>query len=183
MIRRLLITEVYNNLIESLDFKNIQSYKFNYNGIQKDHTVDMYYAHYDFYVDSIDASVDVRLIFIDNVTAHVILPPKLINNDYIKNNNIISIDYTVGGDDRQFVKSEYKTFIKILKTIITIYKGYMSDNDVYAIAIGASEKNNDSKQKILIYKTLSKYKPDGWVDVERRVMNQDAIIIYDPNKF
>lgn len=86
----------------------------------------------------------------------------------IEGKNIYNIGYSIEGESSQFIKSNYKTLIKILKTVSLIVKHHIerldSQTPIYTLfAEGKRGKGHEDKQKTLIYKEiLSNNIPTGY---------------------
>lgn len=86
----------------------------------------------------------------DNISKNYYLPPKYRNVDTFYN-----IAYEVSGDENQFTKTDAKTILKILSTVVSIVQDFILKNKPDILRIQASEKNigmGDNSQKLNIYK-------------------------------
>tara|TARA_Y100000385_G_scaffold248717_1_gene269618 strand:+ start:2294 stop:2806 length:513 start_codon:yes stop_codon:yes gene_type:complete len=81
---------------------------------------------------------------------------------------LYNIGYSIEEEGSQFIKTNYKTLIKILKTVSLILKHHMSkldsENPIYTIfSEGKEGVGFEDHQKMLIYKEiLSKNTPSGY---------------------
>jgi len=86
----------------------------------------------------------------------------------LNNNPIYNVGYTIEGEGSQFIKSNYKTLIKILKTVSLIVEHHLnrldSQNPIFTFfAEGKKGKGHDDRQKTLMYKEiLSKNIPPNY---------------------
>ena len=184
MLKRHLEDIIYNSITESLDLKNIGTYNYVFNGEKEDQKIELKYIGYSFFVKEIDENVDVNFYVLDRPFSDIILPPALLNGTkQLDKMQVLTIDYYIDRIDTQFTKSNLSILLKILKTVMEITKEVKDKYDVRLFALGATEKDADSKTKITIYKTLANNKPDGWMDIEREINNQNIIVLYDGKTF
>jgi hypothetical protein len=86
----------------------------------------------------------------------------------LNNNPIYNIGYSIEGQGSQFMKSNYKILIKILKTVSLIVEHHInkldSQNPIFTLfAEDKKGKGHDDTQKTLIYKEiLSKNLPPNY---------------------
>jgi hypothetical protein len=62
------------------------------------------------------------------------------------------VAYDVSGDDVQFSQSDIKTLLKILSTVVSIIKDFISAKDPNVLYIEATEKQQGKLQKSNLYK-------------------------------
>ena len=78
------------------------------------------------------------------------LPPK-----YRKVNTFYNVAYEVSGNENQFDKTDLKTLLQILATVVAVVQDFTIKNNPEVLLIGASEKNlgkGDKTQKLNLYK-------------------------------
>lgn len=85
-------------------------------------------------------------------------------NDFKSNileyNNSYNVLYHINGKQSQLYKSDYKTLVKILKTILNIIEDFISKNDVKYITFYAANKDENvflsktDPQKSKLYKAI-----------------------------
>jgi hypothetical protein len=70
--------------------------------------------------------------------------------------NIYTIGYSISEDDEQFAKTDAKTLLTILSTIVDITKDFINDKQPELIILQGSPKNSedDGSKKGNIYKTF-----------------------------
>jgi hypothetical protein len=96
-------------------------------------------------------SVDFQPI-VDQVEKQFYFPPKYRNLDKIYN-----VGYEVSGTETQFAKTDLKTLLTILSTVVDIIKNYINTNDIDGLYIKGSEKeigSGDVSQKTNLYKAF-----------------------------
>lgn len=99
--------------------------------------------------------------------SHPVFPPQYKNTE-----NIYKIGYGIEEDDEQFAKTNVKTLLTILSTIVDITKDFINDKKPELIMLQGSPKNSedDGSKKGNIYKsfilkqlkTLPSYKFDSY---------------------
>jgi hypothetical protein len=107
---------------------------------------------YKFLVDINDFTEVVTVDFEqgDDVEKNFYLPPK-----YRKVDTFYNAAYEVSGNENQFDKTNLKTLLQILSTVVTIVEDFVTKNKPEVLRIGASEKNlgkGDNIQKLNLYK-------------------------------
>ena len=73
--------------------------------------------------------------------------------------DVYNVGYAVSGTESQFAKSDLKTLLTILSTVVDIVKDFISKNYVDGLYIRGTAKNIDSKdisQKSNLYKAFIK---------------------------
>lgn len=73
--------------------------------------------------------------------------------------NVYNVGYAVSGAELQFAKSDLKTLLTILSTVVDIVKDFISKNDVDGLYIQGTAKdidNKDTSQKSNLYKAFIK---------------------------
>ena len=73
--------------------------------------------------------------------------------------NVYNVGYAVSGAELQFTKSDLKTLLTILSTVVDIVKDFISKNDVDGLYIQGTAKdidNKDTSQKSNLYKAFIK---------------------------
>jgi hypothetical protein len=73
--------------------------------------------------------------------------------------NVYNVGYAVSGVELQFAKSDLKTLLTILSTVVYIVKDFISKNDVDGLYIQGTAKeleNKDISQKSNLYKAFIK---------------------------
>ena len=73
--------------------------------------------------------------------------------------NVYNVGYAVSGAELQFAKSDLKTLLTILSTVVNIIKDFISKNDVDGLYIQGTAKdidNKDTSQKSNLYKAFIK---------------------------
>jgi hypothetical protein len=96
-------------------------------------------------------SVDFQPI-IDQIEKQFYFPPK-----YRNLNKIYNVGYEVSGTETQFAKTDLKTLLTILSTVVDIIKNYINTNDIDGLYIKGSEKeigSGDISQKTNLYKAF-----------------------------
>jgi hypothetical protein len=89
---------------------------------------------------------------IDQVEKQFYFPPK-----YRNLNKIYNVGYEVSGTETQFAKTDLKTLLTILSTVVDIIKNYINTNDIDGLYIKGSEKeigSGDISQKTNLYKAF-----------------------------
>jgi len=109
-------------------------------------------TRYKFLVDINDYTEVVTVDFEegDEVEKQFYLPPK-----YRKVNMFYNAAYEVSGDENQFDKTDLKTLLQILSTVVNIVEDFVTKNKPEVLRIAASEKNlgkGDHLQKLNLYK-------------------------------
>lgn len=145
-----LLSEIIN---EVGDLSNIEPYKFSLKDTGGDFKTEEGYR------------VNVNLTkWSSNLHKNLVFPPIV----EIEGKNIYNIGYSIEGEGSQFIKSNYKTLIKILKTVSLIIEHHVkrldSQNPIFTLfATDKRGKGHEDKQKTLIYKEiLSKNIPTGY---------------------
>jgi hypothetical protein len=91
----------------------------------------------------------------DNVDKQFYFPPK-----YRNLNNVFNIGYDISGSETQYTKTDLKTLLKIMSTIVSIIKDFIQDKlFLDGLFIQSSEKNlgsGDNSQKNNLYKAYLK---------------------------
>jgi hypothetical protein len=110
---------------------------------------------YKFLVDIGDftemATVEFELLD-DDVEKQYYIPPK-----YHHLKTIYNVGYDISGNQYQFVKSDIKTLLKILSTIVDIIKDFINTNEIDGLFIQGTPKELDSKdisKKSNLYKAF-----------------------------
>ena len=73
--------------------------------------------------------------------------------------DVYNVGYAISGTESQFAKSDLKTLLTILSTVVDIVKDFISKNDIDGLYIQATAKDIDSKdisQKSNLYKAFIK---------------------------
>ena len=73
--------------------------------------------------------------------------------------DVYNVGYAVSGTESQFAKSDLKTLLTILSTVVDIVKDFLNKNEVDGLYIRGTAKNIDSKdisQKSNLYKAFIK---------------------------
>jgi hypothetical protein len=81
-----------------------------------------------------------------------IFPPKYRNLDKIYN-----VGYEVSGTETQFAKTDLKTLLTILSTVVDIIKNFIENNDIDGLYVKGSEKeigSGNTSQKTNLYKAF-----------------------------
>jgi hypothetical protein len=81
-----------------------------------------------------------------------IFPPKYRNLDKIYN-----VGYEVSGTETQFAKTNLKTLLTILSTVVDIIKNFIENNDIDGLYVKGSEKeigSGNTSQKTNLYKAF-----------------------------
>jgi hypothetical protein len=102
-------------------------------------------------------TVTVRFGFISDIEKQFYFPPK-----YKNINNIFNVGYDISGVEKQFAKTDLKTLLTILSTVIDIIKDFVEHgdgvvSDVEGLYIKGSSKDIDSEdtsQKSNLYKAF-----------------------------
>ena len=92
--------------------------------------------------------------FIDDETKQFYLPQK-----YRDLEDVYNVGYAVSGTESQFAKSDLKTLLTILSTVVDIVKDFLNKNEVDGLYVRGTAKNIDSKdisQKSNLYKAFIK---------------------------
>ena len=114
-------------------------------------------TRYKFLVDIGDFTQTVTVDFdrfIDDETKQFYLPQK-----YRDLEDVYNVGYVVSGTESQFAKSDLKTLLTILSTVVDIVKEFISKNYIDGLYIRGTAKNIDSKdisQKSNLYKAFIK---------------------------
>lgn len=114
-------------------------------------------TRYKFLVDIGDFTQTVTVDFdrfIDDETKQFYLPQK-----YRDLEDVYNVGYAVSGTESQFAKSDLKTLLTILSTVVDIVKDFISKNYIDGLYIRGTAKNIDSKdisQKSNLYKAFIK---------------------------
>ena len=114
-------------------------------------------ARYRFLVDVGDFTEVVTVDFdkfIEDETKQFYLPPKYRNLE-----DVYNVGYEISGTELQLAKSDLKTLLTVLSTVVDIVKDFLSKNDVDGLYIRGTAKNMDSKdisQKSNLYKAFIK---------------------------
>ncbi len=158
-------------LMEVLDFKNIQT--FDYKKISND--------HYQFKVN--EAIVDVLFDeFILDIGQFEVVP--LI--EPFNGKPLINVGYKFGGVETQFKKTDIKSFLPILKTVVEIIKEYVKLHDPFLISVFATGRDNlDSSDptKLKIYQLLiSRFHPDGFGISKISLDGDTGVLLYNTKK-
>jgi hypothetical protein len=96
-------------------------------------------------------SVDFQPIT-DQAEKQFYFPPK-----YRNLNKIYNVGYEVSGTETQFAKTDLKTLLTILSTVVDIIKNYINTNNIDGLYIKGSEKeigSGDISQKTNLYKAF-----------------------------
>jgi hypothetical protein len=110
---------------------------------------------YKFLVDIGDFTEVVTVIFdkfIEDETKQFYLPPKYRNLE-----DVYNIGYDISGTDIQFAKSDLRTLLTILSTVVDIIKNFISTNKIDGLFIQGTPKELDSKdisKKSNLYKAF-----------------------------
>ena len=114
-------------------------------------------TRYKFLVDIGDFTQTVTVDFdkfIDDETKQFYLPQK-----YRDLEDVYNVGYAVSGTESQFAKSDLKTLLTILSTVVDIVKDFLNKNEVDGLYVRGTAKNIDSKdisQKSNLYKAFIK---------------------------
>ena len=114
-------------------------------------------TRYKFLVDIGDFTQTVTVDFdrfIDDETKQFYLPQK-----YRDLEDVYNVGYVVSGTESQFAKSDLKTLLTILSTVVDIVKDFLNKNEVDGLYVRGTAKNIDSKdisQKSNLYKAFIK---------------------------
>jgi hypothetical protein len=114
-------------------------------------------TRYKFLVDVGDFTETVAVDFdkfIEDEMKQFYLPQKYRNLE-----NVYNVGYAVSGVELQFAKSDLKTLLTILSTVVDIVKDFISKNDVDGLYIQSTAKNidnSDTSQKSNLYKAFIK---------------------------
>jgi hypothetical protein len=114
-------------------------------------------ARYRFLVDVGDFTEVVTVDFdkfIEDETKQFYLPQKYRNLE-----DVYNVGYEISGTELQLAKSDLKTLLTVLSTVVDIVKDFLSKNDVDGLYIRGTAKNMDSKdisQKSNLYKAFIK---------------------------
>jgi len=133
LLKEILMKEVGEANIPPLDWKKVRPTK------------------YKFLVDIGEFTETVTVQFEDfdqsSVLKQFYLPTKFQTLDKTYN-----VAYDVSGNDVQFSQSDIKTLLKILSTVVSIIKDFISVKDPNALYIEATEKQEGKPQKSNLYK-------------------------------
>jgi hypothetical protein len=133
ILKEILMKEIGESNIPPLDWKKVRPTK------------------YKFLVDIGEFTETVTVEFEDFDQSSVLkqfhLPAKFQTLDKTYN-----VAYDVSGDDVQFSQSDIKTLLKILSTVVSIIKDFISIKDPNALYIEATEKQEGKIQKSNLYK-------------------------------
>jgi hypothetical protein len=107
---------------------------------------------YKFLVDINDFTEVVTVDFEegDDVEKQYYLPPK-----YRRVKTFYNVAYEVSGNENQFDKTDSRTLLQILSTVVNIIEDFISKNKPEILQVAASEKNigkGDNLQKLNLYK-------------------------------
>jgi hypothetical protein len=114
-------------------------------------------ARYRFLVDVGDFTEVVTVDFdkfIEDETKQFYLPQKYRNLE-----DVYNVGYEISGTELQLAKSDLKTLLTVLSTVVDIVKDFLSKNDVDGLYIRGTAKDIDSKdisQKSNLYKAFIK---------------------------
>jgi hypothetical protein len=133
LLKEILMKEIGESNIPPLDWKKVRPTK------------------YKFLIDIGEFTETVTVQFEDldqsSVLKQFYLPAKFQNLDRTYN-----VAYDVSGNDVQFSQSDIKTLLKILSTVVSIIKDFISAKDPNALYIEATEKQEGKLQKSNLYK-------------------------------
>lgn len=90
-------------------------------------------------------------LWVDPILQQFHLPPTLWNSK-----NTWNVGYAVGGTDIQFMKSNMKTLLQILSTVVDITKDFIHANNPDALYIFPTEKELGKIQKSNLYEAYIK---------------------------
>jgi hypothetical protein len=86
----------------------------------------------------------------DDYSKQFYFPPKYRNLDKIYN-----VGFNVSGDEIQYAKTDLKTLLTILSTLVDIIKNFVSTHQIDGLYIRGNSQNNDSiNKKSNIYKAF-----------------------------
>lgn len=110
---------------------------------------------YKFLIDIGDFTEVVNVDFetiINDIEKQFYFPPKYRNLQRIYN-----VGYEVSGSETQFAKTDLKTLLIILSTVVDIIKNFIENNDIDGLYIRGSEKeigSGNTSQKTNLYKAF-----------------------------
>jgi hypothetical protein len=110
---------------------------------------------YKFLVDIGDFTEVVTVDFeqiIDDIEKQFYFPPK-----YRKLQKIYNVGYQISGTEIQFAKTDLKTLLIILSTVVDIIKNFIENNNINGLYIRGSEKeigSGNNSQKTNLYKAF-----------------------------
>jgi hypothetical protein len=183
---------IAESILEALDFKNIEPYEGGQVSLFKT-PLGMVKISFD-EIDIFDLSIsrDNRVIVKQSYDFY----GKKLKNAYPK---IYNVGYSINGVETQYAKSDYKTLIKILYTILVYVNRYLEtrkgDDSKFGVFITATPKDeskannvaNIDPQKTMIYKRIIMNNvPDGYeVSDAKYLSRRPGFLIYKktlPNK-
>ena len=143
----LLVPLIKEMLIKEIGEANIQPLKWTQVALTR----------YKFLVDIGDFTQTVTVDFdrfVDDEIKQFYLPQK-----YRDLEDVYNVGYAVSGTESQFAKSDLKTLLTILSTVVDIVKDFLNKNEVDGLYVRGTAKNIDSKdisQKSNLYKAFIK---------------------------
>lgn len=153
--------------MEVLDFKNIQT--FDYKKISND--------HYQFKVNEtvVDVLFDEFILDTGQFEVVPLIEP-------FDGKPLINVGYKFGGVETQFKKTDIKSFLPILKTVVEIIKEYVKLHEPFLISFFATGRDNlDTKLKI--YQLLiSRFHPDGFGISKISLDGDTGVLLYNTKK-
>ena len=112
-------------------------------------------VRYKFLIDIGDFTEVVTVAFepiIDDIEKQFYFPPKYRNLQKIYN-----VGYEISGTETQFAKTDLKTLLTILSTVVDIIKNFIENNDIDGLYVKGSEKeigSGNTSQKTNLYKAF-----------------------------
>lgn len=147
----LLIPILNEVLIGEIGEANISPLKWTRNGVDKFTDGESY--SFEVEIDKVNETVNVLFdpMWVFQEIKQYYLPKKLWNSESTWN-----IEYTIGGTDTQFAKTNIKLLLQILSTIVDIIKNFISNDHPDALFISPTEKNQTKNQKSSLYEAYIK---------------------------